>query len=99
MSDYGLEVWDANGNKTLSITDRLTRVLGSVPYDGSMKGSTGTINISEPGIIFAYACAVKSSIELTDTQVDVGWRILRIDQVNRAITYRNINAPIIYGVY
>ena len=99
MADYGIEAWDDQGKKILSITDRLTRVLGVVPYDNSMNGSTGTITITQPGTIFAYACLTKNMIDLTDTQQGVQFRILRIDQVARTIKYEKINAPIVYGVY
>ena len=99
MSTFGIEAWDAQGKPILSITDRLTRVLGEVPYDGSMNGSTGTITVTAPGTIFAYACLTKNMIDLTDTQQGVQFRILRIDQTARTIKYEKINAPIIYGVY
>ncbi|MDR2092267.1 MAG: hypothetical protein LBP58_02970 [Azoarcus sp.] len=35
---YGLRIWDANGNVTLDVTDRLARYIGSV-YTGTSDGS------------------------------------------------------------
>lgn len=32
MAEYGIEVWDSQGNKTLRVTDRLTKVLGQFSF-------------------------------------------------------------------
>lgn len=38
MADHGLEVWDENGNKTLSVTDRITKFIGTF-QTGTANGS------------------------------------------------------------
>lgn len=40
----GLQVWDANGNLIIDVTDRLTRVLGEF-YTGTSNGS-----VTNPGL-------------------------------------------------
>lgn len=41
----GIEVWNASGQKILSVTDTITRVLGVVTIDGTQQ--SGTISIPE----------------------------------------------------
>ena len=41
----GIEVWNASGQKILSVTDTITRVLGVVTIDGSQQ--SGVITIPE----------------------------------------------------
>jgi len=41
----GIEVWNASGQKILSVTDSITRVLGVVTIDGTQQ--SGTITIPE----------------------------------------------------
>lgn len=41
----GIEVWNASGQKILSVTDTITRVLGVVTIDGTQE--SGTITIPE----------------------------------------------------
>lgn len=41
----GIEVWNASGQKILSVTDTITRVLGTVTIDGSQQ--SGSISVSE----------------------------------------------------
>ena len=41
----GIEVWNASGQKILSVTDSITRVLGVVTIDGTQE--SGTITIPE----------------------------------------------------
>lgn len=44
----GLQVWDEQGYPVVSVTDRLSRVLGTF----STGTSSGTVNITVPGIIW-----------------------------------------------
>lgn len=73
---YGLEVFDSSGNKTLSITDRLTRLL----YSGTQT-STGTVTVSgalpagsSSNDVFAIAIALdntKIPFSLSTPTVDI----------------------------
>jgi hypothetical protein len=40
MSDYGLRVWDANGNLEIDISTRLTRLIAIVTYITPAKQAT-----------------------------------------------------------
>lgn len=52
----GLQVWDANGNLVVDITDRLSKILGTV-YTGSSNGSVTVSGLSE-GEPFCTACPI-----------------------------------------
>lgn len=96
---YGLKCWNAAGQPIQEVTDRLTRVIGTVTPAATAQGSTGTINISLPGNIFAYLCLTKPAAEDTNVPNYPFNRLLAIDNTARTIRYENINSPIVYGVY
>ncbi|RLK45937.1 hypothetical protein [Cupriavidus plantarum] len=51
MDEYGLQVWDENGNSVLKITDRITRFLGEFDT-GAANGvfADGRLALGEPFI-------------------------------------------------
>lgn len=51
---YGLRVWDASGNLTLDVTDRITRVISTHSLNPGMFTSSGLVRtgkVSVPGAV------------------------------------------------
>lgn len=55
----GIEVWNASGQKILSVTDTITRVLGVVTIDGSQQ--SGVITIPEITAARGWSFALRTS--------------------------------------
>jgi hypothetical protein len=71
---YGLQTWDANGNVTLTVTDRLTRFYGSFSFSTpSTSPYTTFISIpgAEPSTWFAYTDKPFYKIEVVSGGVNV----------------------------
>jgi hypothetical protein len=53
----GLRIWDASGNMTLEITDRLSRYIGLSPYFFPANVSSVFVNVAgaEPSSWFAFS--------------------------------------------
>lgn len=93
MSIFGLRVWDEISTQiTLDITDRLTRVIGTL--DGSKDNPlTGEMHVDTSGNLSVFASLVGANFDFTfnsNTSVKV--------EGNRII-YKNVRSRLIYGVY
>lgn len=85
MSKYGIELYDENGDVSLSVSDRLGRFLGSFWVNGIVEGSRTTVfdipkEHQELGEIFTW--------------FDPGWRVFRLHyaaapQINNTIMVSN----------
>lgn len=92
----GLQCWDASGNMTLDITDRLTRYLGEV-YTGTTDGSITDVNLSTgtPWFVMRDTSNFESFNEapctLSISGNTISWTF--------GSTGARTNKKIIYGVY
>lgn len=78
---YGLRVWDAAGNLTLDVSDRLSRYFGS--YSVTTNGHIDSQNISVPGIADDGTWAVRVS---TGAFVEIFSGYLKVTQTASTAT-------------
>jgi len=76
MSTYGLEIWDKNGDKTLSLTDRITRLLYTTEVAA---GTTSSYTITDGMINFRDYYA-NTSITSDDFNDGINTDIWTIDE-------------------
>nr|WP_092069553.1 hypothetical protein [Dendrosporobacter quercicolus]NSL47514.1 hypothetical protein [Dendrosporobacter quercicolus DSM 1736]SDL92505.1 hypothetical protein SAMN04488502_1011194 [Dendrosporobacter quercicolus] len=94
----GLQIWDANGNLTLDVTDRLTRVLGTFSTgttdgshtDAALAFGTPWIHATSSYPYNSYAC------QYTVSGTTISWTFIEgspFNQDGKRPEY------VIYGVY
>jgi hypothetical protein len=96
---YGLEVWDDGGNNTLSVTNRLTRVIGEV-ITGKTNGSVTSSEFLNGTPFYAFVermgleeYAVRYWPQVTVSGSTVSWSFLGGDSNTR------VSVRLLYGVY
>ncbi|KQE85723.1 hypothetical protein [Acinetobacter lactucae] len=99
----GLQTWDANENITLDLTDRLTKVLGTI-NTGTTNGSQNVGTFSNAD--FWFTCipiantnnvkAIGPSVKYANGLLSWDWSDTNNDPNNASIIYPGL---IIYGVY
>ena len=107
MATYGLRTWDANGVLTLDVTDRLTKILGTVTVRAQNNtGSATRVNtvpaatnlnfwIAPIAVRSLYAWErVSISYVLGSGYADIVLKIEAFEALNGWVEY-----DILYGVY
>ena len=97
----GLQVYDASGNLTLDVTDRITRYLGSfsIPAQFDQSGSVTVTVTGTPWFLMAGQ-AIQFDAQYPLIWVDgsvIRWKTaIENDPVNRSVA---VGATVHYGVY
>lgn len=92
----GLQCWDSNGNMTLDVTDRLTRLLGTAET-GVSNGSISDENLSAgtPWFVLRdtsdYEMLTEATCSVTISGNTISWVF--------SSTGTKTNKKIVYGVY
>lgn len=96
MADYGLICRDAQGNVTLNITDRLTRIIGRITVD-TVNGTSGTVTIPSEyggGSAFVIFDAITTSWVKVDQK-----QYNQVSINGNTINYTNCISSFYYGMY
>lgn len=91
---YGLRCWDANGNITLDVTTRITRVLGTLnPSMGTLTGSV-TITPAQRGGGNLFVAPV-SMVDVYNTNQPY----ISVTETPTGFNYEIVGMSAVYGVY
>lgn len=92
----GLEIWNAQGQKTLDTNDRLMRILGQRVVSGTGSLTHNGLTTGEP--FYFLSARGEGTYIISDTTISVSGNTLSWDIAG----YRNggsVNCLLIYGVY
>lgn len=91
----GLQVFDANGNLTLDITDRLTRVIGSFTVAAGAAAGSITVAQFSTGTPWVFPLIYSINGDNTDPAFSISGTTLSWTANTAAL----IDVFVIYGVY
>lgn len=87
----GLQVWDENGVLTLTLSDRITKILGSGTASGGGGSFTDTRISMGTGFILPLRGPTTSRTEQ--------YPLIRVSGNTVTWTSGNISVPFLYGIY
>lgn len=97
MATFGIRGWDAQGQRTLDISDRLTKVLGQFNIEyvgaGSLNSFTSHVVTIPPDLVgsdvwFASVAITKTNSQYPNNAMYSDDGYLRMEQVGNVLTFK-----------